>query len=123
MVILNSKYCDLEALIESLVESGEMDDYNCGALIMVDVAEGGDVIAVDEPAYRITDKNLIVVDVVYCENNTGRLERSWSLSLIYENVPDADFNPDNYIYFESGGDPIAAIYNYLELQERSKENE
>ena len=43
MVILNSKYCDLEALIESLVESG--------------------------------------------------------------------------------GDPIAAIYNYLELQERSKENE
>lgn len=123
MVILNSKYCDLEGLIERLAESGEMDDYTYGALVTVDDAEDGDAIAVDEPAYRITDKNLIVVEGVYCENNAGRLERSWSLSLIYEDVPDADFNPDNYIYFESGGDPIAAVYNYLALQERSNDNE
>lgn len=67
MVILNSKYCDLEALIENLVESGEMDDYTDGALVTVDVAEDGDVIAVDEPTYRITDKNLIVAEGVYCE--------------------------------------------------------
>ena len=51
---------------------------------------------------------------MYCNYNekTGELEPDWSCTLLYENVPDDRFDPDNYSYFEQDP-PMTAIHNFL----------
>lgn len=117
MVILNVNYSDLENEIERLCESREMENYTEEALVTRDINEGDAVVAF-EPAYRVVDKNLIAVEGDYCVPNeeSGTLEPDWSLTLIYENVPDEEFDADNWLYLESGGSVGTAIHNFTNFK-------
>lgn len=114
MVILDFEYSELDKEIDYLCESGKLDDYMGEAIVTKNVADG-DLIVVYEPAFRITDKNVIAIEGVYYakDEDTNRLESDWSLTLIYKNVEDSEFDADNWIYFESGGVIASAVYNYL----------
>ena len=83
------------------------------------VTVGDDVIIVQAPAYRVVDKGLIFATGVYCNYlpaidayDTGE----FSVTCIYEDVPDDKFNPARWVYFEQGP-PLAAIYHYTGIRE------
>ena len=107
MIILNSELDKLDQNIETLAESGEQDNYTDHALIHKDVEEG-DVIVAYEPAWRVADLGIIVAEGVYCNP-----EPDWSLTLIYEDVPDDEFDPDEWLYYEQDP-PVTAIHNFMQ---------
>ena len=63
MVILDFEYSELDKEIDYLCESGKIDDYTGEAIVTKNVADG-DLIVVYEPAFRITDKNVIATKVL-----------------------------------------------------------
>lgn len=113
MVILDFEYSELDEGIDYLCESGKIEDYMGEAVITKNVADE-DMIVAYEPAFRITDKNLIAIEGVYYakDDATNSLESDWLLTLIYENVEDSDFDVNNWIYFEASS-ISSAVYNYL----------
>lgn len=73
-------------------------------------------------AVRISDLDLIIASGVFLQydEDTGISEPDWDICLIYENVPDDEFDPANYIYFEQGIE-YSAIHNFLRYRESNKE--
>lgn len=111
MIVINSTYDELDQKISDLAESEEMADAE-EDLIPV---ENDEAIIVYQPAWRVTDKNLIVVEGVYCNRNGSFWEPDWSLTLVYDDVPDEKFNVKEWIYCEQGT-PTTAIHNYINLR-------
>ena len=93
MTILESTYAEIDKNIEALCESGRMEDY-VDNVVLIHLKDGGVVIA-SEPAWRITDKDLIVLEGLLCEKTTedGSFDPSCSVSLVYENTTDDKFDP------------------------------
>lgn len=69
-------------------------------------------------AFRVTGSGLIVVEGDYCEYNedTKQCEPSWTISLVYEDVEDEEFNYENWLYFEQGT-AWSAVHNYKRYTE------
>ena len=112
MVIKNCEYDRLEEEIDKFYEADdyydEMEEIPITNEIGVD-----DAVVAYAPAWRVTDKNIIIMEGVYCNRlSTGQLEPDWSLTLVYDDVPDDQFDPDMWLYFEQDG-PAVSIHNYL----------
>lgn len=91
---------------------------------LIDAADFGenDSILLYGYAVRISDLDLIIASGVFLQydEDTGISEPDWDICLIYENVPDDEFDPANYIYFEQGIE-YSAIHNFLRYRESNKE--
>lgn len=81
-----------------------------------------DVIAIYGPIWRVVDKGLIFVEGTYCnyDTETETWMPDWSLTLIYKDVPDDQFDINKYDYFEQDP-PATAIHNYLMATEKPVE--
>lgn len=121
MIIKNVEYDQIEEELDRLEDPFiEGDDYEDQAVMAAnEKALGDDVIIVQAPAYRVVDKGLIFATGVYCNYlpaidayDTGE----FSVTCIYEDVPDDKFNPARWVYFEQGP-PLAAIYHYTGIRE------
>lgn len=115
MDIFNVKYSELEDEIERLVDSDTTGAYEEEFLIVNENIGGGDSILAVGPAWRVTDKGVIVMEGVYCNYNqeTGEFDPDWALTLVYQDVPDEEFDPERYVYYEQDP-PGTAIHNYLQ---------
>ena len=110
MIILDSSYDELDDKIERLSDS---DEYGEEVLVSVNDDEA---IVLFEPAWRITDKNLIAVEGIYgnYDQKARNFKPDWALTAIYDNVPDGDFDIENWLYLEQDS-PVMTIHNYLYL--------
>ena len=116
MTIEEVKYDELEQVLDELADSDDLFDYEDeGVVIENEPHLGKDVIVVQGPAWRVTDKGLIVAEGVYCNyiEKVDAYEPDWALTLVYEDVPDDEFDPARYVYFEQDP-PMTAIHNYLQ---------
>lgn len=115
MTILESTYAEIDKNIEALCESGRMEDYVDNVAI-IHLKDGGVVVA-SEPAWRITDKDLIVLEGLLCDKTTedGSFDPSCSVSLIYENTTDDKFDPSKWIYIEQDA-PGMTINNFIHFK-------
>ena len=115
MVIHNVQYDEIEEALDELFNSEQADDFRDEDVTISNEEHlGEDVIIAYAPAYRVTDKGLIFMEGVYCTRSelTGEVEPDWSLTLIYADVSDEEFDPQRWIYFEQDP-PQTAIHNYL----------
>lgn len=115
MVIFNVKYSELEEEIENLVDTDSTGLY-CNEFQIVNDSIGEEAcILAYGPAWRVTDKDVIVVEGVYCNYNkeTDEYDPDWALTLVYKDVPDEEFDPDRFVYYEQDP-PETAIHNYLQ---------
>ncbi len=111
-----------EEISDTLERLYEEEQENCSSYSMYDVTEiknddiGEDCIIADGIAFRVTDLELIFVEGTYCsfDEETGECEPDWSLTLIYDNVPDDEFDVQKYVYFEQDP-PETAIHNFLNI--------
>ena len=113
MSIVNLKYADIERFLENFYENEEFAD--CDEHEITNEEEiGRDMIVTSGPICRVTDLGLIFVEGVYFryDEATDTLEPDWSLTLIYDDVTDAEFDAHKYLYFEQDG-PSMSIHNFL----------
>jgi len=116
MTIVEVEYDKLDEALDKLADSEDADRYDDEGVVIEDEQHlGKDVIVVQGPAWRIIDKGLIVAEGVYCNylENVDAYDVDWALSLIYDDVPDDEFDPQQYVYFEQDP-PVTAIHNYLQ---------
>lgn len=80
---------------------------------------GDGVILTYGDTYRVTDKGIIFIEGTYCyySEETGVLEPDWSLTMIYEDVSDNDFDLYSFLGYEQST-PSVAIHNYLYFAEQ-----
>ena len=110
MTIINVKYDELDEVLEKNYENEELIDE---APYEIDLGDGDEaLVTVDSPFYRVTDKDLIVAEGTYLRRENGSYEPDFSLSVVYENVPDEEFDPSKWLYWEQDP-PTTAIHNYL----------
>ena len=122
MKILDVKYEDIDKTTGALEESGNPDELWEEEMIQ-DETTGNDAIFTCGPAWRVTDRNLIFMEGVYCNYNeeTKEYDPDWSLTLIYEDTDDEKFDAYEYVYFEQDP-PAVSIHNYLRAIELRKEH-
>lgn len=73
---------------------------------------GEDMIVTSGPLYEVTDKGLFFIEGTYFALYDGELQPDWSLTLLYDRVPECEEDLLSYLYFEQGS-PYSAISNYL----------
>lgn len=80
----------------------EQEDCFLDDVIIQDESLGKDFILVHQPAFRVTDKNLIYMEGTYYNyEGVNKYNPDFSLTLIYENVKDdKQFDINKYLYFE-----------------------
>lgn len=112
MQIKNILYPYLDEAIDNYYASEEPEEEGH---VILNESIGSDAIMTFGPAWRVLDKNLIVVEGIYSNYNpdTKEWEPDWSLTLIYDNVPDNQFDINKYVYFEQDP-PTTSIHNYLQ---------
>ena len=107
-------YADIDDVLEKAVISEEMfDDVELrGGRV------GDGVILTYGDTYRVTDKGVIFVEGTYCnyDEETGELEPDWSLTVLYEDVPDGDFDKYSFLGYEQDA-PAVAIHNFIRFVE------
>ena len=103
-------YSQIEDVIAESIANEEMYDEH----EVTGDGLGDDAIVTFGETYRVIDKGIIFVEGTYFNWNeeTGVLEPDFSLTLIYEDVADEEFDYDNYLYFEQDG-PEVAIHNFF----------
>ena len=113
MKILDVTYEDIDDAIDKYLDSEEAEQEDDEGYLLKGEDLGEDIIIAQGPAWRVTDKNLIFMEGVYCTfiEELDAYDVDFSLTLIYEDVPDEKFNPENYVYFEQDP-PMTAIHNY-----------
>jgi len=113
MKIKNILYAYLDEAIDAYCEQEEFDEEE---YVIQDESIGNDAIITFGPAWRVLDKSLIIVEGTYCNYNpdTKEYDPDWSLTLIYDNVPDKLFNVNKYVYYEQDA-PMTSIHNYLRV--------
>lgn len=76
-----------------------------------------DAIIIYSPFYRVKNIGLILGEGVFCytEEDTGELVPDWSLTIIYDDIEDDDFDPAKYLYFEQGTE-MSAIHNFCQYR-------
>ena len=111
MKIKNILYAYLDEAIDNYYADEEFEEESH---VILNESIGADAIMTFGPAWRVLDKGLIVVEGIYSNYNpdTQEWESDWSLTLIYDNVPDEQFNINKYVYFEQDP-PMTSIHNYL----------
>jgi hypothetical protein len=111
MKIKNILYAYLDEAIDNYYADEEFEEEEH---VIQDESIGADAIVTFGPAWRILDKNLIIVEGTYCNYNpeTNEYDPDWSLTLIYDNVPDKQFDINKYVYYEQDA-PMTSIHNYL----------
>lgn len=84
---------------------------------------GDDAIVTFGDTYRVLDKGLIFVEGTYFarDEETGELAPDFSLTLIYDDIADEEFDYNNYLYFEQDG-PEVSIHNFLKAREGRRIN-
>lgn len=113
MKIYDVKREDINKFLEEFYESEEFTD--CEEYEIIDEEQfGRDIIVTSGPVCRITDLGLIFIEGTYCryDDEVGGVEPDWSLTLLYKDAKDEDFDPTNYIYFEQD-DPVITLHNFL----------
>lgn len=116
MQIINLKFEEIEDYLEQIYEQEAFTDYE--DYMIQNSSLEKDMIIAYAPICRVTDLGLIFMEGTYCQYNeeTDTAEPDWSLTLIYEDVPDEEFKPENYLYFEQDS-PTVSIHNFLYLME------
>ncbi len=116
MKIVDLEYAAIDRFLEDVYAKDEYTDYD-EYEIANEEHLGSDVIIAYGPVCRVTGLGLIFMEGVYCccNEETGELEPDWSLTLIYEDVPDDEFDPMKYLYFEQDG-PTVSIHNFLHFR-------
>lgn len=111
MKIKNILYAYLDEAIDAYYEQEEFDEEE---YVIQDESIGADAIVTFGPAWRVLDKSLIIVEGTYCNYNpeTNEYDPDWSLTLIYDNIPDKLFDVNKYVYYEQDA-PMISIHNYL----------
>ncbi len=108
-------FSQIDDVIQEAIDEGELYDEH----EIVSDELGDDCIVTFGDAYRVLDKGLIFVEGTYFarDEETGELSPDFSLTLIYDDVSDEEFDFNNYLYFEQDG-PAVSIHNFM----RAKEN-
>ena len=111
MKIVNITSDQLEEVFEDETNAIEEDTE-----VRSEIFGGDDFVLLTGNAYRVTDRDLIYAEGVYCAYSeyTDAHEPDWDFVLIYSNVDDDEFNPNEFVYFEQGT-PSAAIHNYCRI--------
>jgi hypothetical protein len=108
------KTMTMEEFSNYLEEEHDEDEFNEETVIETDEFGDNDLIMLFGPAVRLSELGLIIASGVflqYCED-TGLNEPDWDICLIYEDVPDDEFDPTKFVYFEQGVE-TSAISNYM----------
>ncbi len=115
MKVLDVKYDDIDEAIERYAASEESEEEPDDGALIEDKDLGKDIIIVQGPAWRVTDKGLIFAEGVYCTHieKLDAYDVDWSLTLIYDDVPENMFNPSNYLCWIMNLDTKDAIRQYL----------
>ena len=115
--ILNMQYEDVGEIYED-EESCPFEDGDEEEYMIQDDNTGMDCIIIYSPFCRVTDKGLIFAEGTYCNWNEDEQEHmpDWSLTMIYEDVGDEDFDYMNYAYYEQDP-PTTAIHNYTNYRD------
>lgn len=93
----------------------EQEDCFLDDVIIQNDSLGKDFILAHQPAYRVTDKNLIYMEGTYYNyEGVNKYNPDFSLTLIYENVKDGNFDVSKYLYFEQDS-PNVSIHNFLNI--------
>ena len=118
MRIVDVEYEKIDETMDKLIDEEEMGWEEHA--IWQDEKPTSDVIVVYGPAFRVTDRNLIFMDGTYCTFNEkeGVAEPDFSCTVIYSDVPDEEFDPDRWIYFEQDP-PMTAIHNFVYAREHT----
>ena len=100
----------------------EYYDYD-GSILIQNEQLGKDAIIIDSPIWRVENMGILVAEGVYMayDENAREGYPDWSVTVIYEDVKDEEFDPQKYIYFEQDP-PSTAIHNFLNYR-REHENE
>lgn len=111
MEILNSNYDELDKRIEEHCAS--LKERPQKVIIKNSICDNSLIVAVG-PAWRVTDKNLIAVEgeCWFYNADISQYEADWTLTLLYDDVSDEDFDLEKQICSEQG-QPMAVIHNYL----------
>ena len=114
--IVDLKYEEIDDFLEQVYENEDFIEYDDYEVKNFDELDNGLVIT-SGPICRVVDLNLIFVEGLYFIyiDRTKLFEADWTLTLIYEDTSDDDFNVENYIYFEEDS-PSLAIHNFLSGQ-------
>jgi hypothetical protein len=105
------------------IELSESDDLymfeDIDEYIEIKSAAGvNDCVIAPAVAFRIVRSGLIVIEGDYCSCNeeTKQCEPDWTISLVYEDVEDEEFDPERWLYFEQGT-AWSAVHNYKRYTE------
>ena len=118
MTIIDVKYDELDKALDELADSDDLDRFEDEGAVIEDDHLGNDIVVVQGPAWRVVDKGVIVAEGVYCNylEEMKAYDPDWSLTLVYNDVPDEEFDPARWVYFEQDP-PTTAIHNYLYAKE------
>ena len=61
---------------------------------------GEDMIVTSGPLYEVTDKGLFFIEGTYFALYDGELQPDWSLTLLYDRIPECEEDFLSYLYFE-----------------------
>lgn len=123
MKIVDLKYADIDEFLENLYESEEFIQYPDYKINNWDKT-GQTVVITQGAICRVTDLDLIFVEGVCYryEDSTKEFDLDWSLTLIYQNESDDEFDIEEYIYWDEN-EPSAAIHNYIILTGGREQNQ
>ena len=112
MMIIKTTYAELESELAKWENNEEYLD-----IPSYDIQQelDDDLITTTGPVFVLTDRNVAVVEGVYCNYDVDTKEYvpDWSLTLVYE-LTDADGTIDmnNYSYYEQDP-PMTTLHNYF----------
>ena len=111
IIISNVTYEDIPFVLENFYEQ-DIYDYEFR------IKSERDIILVRNPAFRVTDKKLIFMEGIYCTYSAEYKDwlPDWSLTLIYEDKTDSEFDYTEYTYFEQDS-PEITIHNFLKMMD------
>ena len=110
ILVKEVKFEDIDETLDNYIESGEFEDNLEEFEIRNEEMLGDDIVLLDSPAWRVIDKGLFFVEGVCLSLQDGNYEPDWSITMVYEDVPDEELDLSKFIYFESGS-PSSAIHN------------
>mgnify|MGYP003610388378 CR=1 FL=1 len=119
--MIKFKEMDFNALQEYLISDACIEEWpDDEEEMVVENEEFGekDFVLLFNPVYRVmvAGRTFLVVEGVYMayDEEIDGTYPEWDISLVYENVPDDEFDPNNFLYYEQGS-AASAVMNYRNI--------
>lgn len=119
--MIKFKEMDFNTLQEYLISDTCVEEWqDDNEEMVVENEEFGekDFVLLFNPVYRVmvAGRTFLVVEGVYMayDEEIDGTYPEWDISLVYENVPDEKFNPNNFLYYEQGS-AASAVMNYRNI--------